>query len=55
MKYEKIINTISKMMLNKEYAKASHHIKRIWNRQDDMTDVEIEVLRELALNKHIKF
>lgn len=54
-KYESIIRAISMMMINREYDKASHHIKRIWNRQDDMTDTEIEVLRALAMNKHIKF
>ena len=54
-KYESIIRAISMMMINREYVKASHHIERIWNRQDDMTDTEIEVLRALAMNKHIKF
>ena len=54
-KYEKVINKISMYMINRQYDLASRHIKRIWNNQDDMTDVEIEVLRELAMNTHIKF
>ena len=48
-KYENIIRAISKMMTNREYNKARHHIKRIWNHMDDMTNTEQDVLRELAL------
>lgn len=48
-KYENIIRAISRMMTNREYSNARHHIKRIWNRMDDMTDTEQDVLRELAL------
>lgn len=48
-KYENIIKAISKMMTNREYSKARHHIKRIWDRMDDMTNTEQDVLRELAL------
>lgn len=48
-KYEGVIRAIARMMTDREYEKARHHIKRIWNRMDDMTDVEQEVLREQAL------
>ena len=47
-KYESLIKRISIMMINKEYDKARHHIKRIWNKPD-MTDTEEYVLREMAL------
>lgn len=48
-KYESVINAISKMMINREYSKARHHIKRIWNHMNEMTNTEQDVLREIAL------
>lgn len=47
-KYESVIRKIAVYMTNREYEKARHHIKRIWNRPD-LTDVEEYVLREQAL------
>lgn len=47
-KYENIIRKISLYMVNHEYDKARHHIKRIWNHIDEMTNIESYVLRELA-------
>ena len=53
-KYESIIKVIARMMVERRYESARHHIKRLMKHYDDMTDVEIEVVEELrvvAFNK----
>lgn len=54
-KYEPIIRKISLLLMQGEREKATHHMKRIWNKQDDMTITEQYVLREIGIRKHIKF
>ena len=48
-KFAPIIRRISFYMIDRDYKMARHHIRRIWNHMDEMTDAEQNVLREIAL------
>ena len=48
-KYESAIKAVARMMVERKYESARHHIKRLIKHYNDMTDVEIEVVEELRI------
>lgn len=48
-KYENCIKAIARMMVERRYSAARHHISRLMKHYDEMTDTEIEVVEELRI------
>lgn len=48
-KYEDCIKAVARMMVERRYATARHHILRLMKHYDEMTDAEIEVVEELRI------
>ena len=47
--YENCIQAIARMMVERRYTAAKHHISRLMKHYDEMTDAEIEVVEELRI------
>ena len=43
-KYEGVLRKTAVMIANGQTKKADHFLNKLWKRQDEMTDVEIEVM-----------
>ena len=48
-KYEDCIKAVARMIVERRYATARHHISRLMKHYDEMTDAEIEVVEELRI------
>lgn len=48
-KYEDCIKAIARMIVERRYATARHHILRLMKHYDEMTDAETEVVEELRI------
>ena len=48
-KHEDCIKAVAKMMVERRYTTARHHISRLMKHYDEMTDAEIEVVEELRI------